>query len=88
MAAKNVIDLAELLLRYTRHPETPLAVVEQATTDYQQVHTTTLQKCAADFAGRSFISPSIVIVGEVASLHNRFAWFHPTEETGSVFKDI
>ena len=88
MAAKNVIDLAELLLRYTRHPETPLAVVEQATTDYQQVHTTTLQKCAADFAGKSFMSPSLVIVGEVAALHQKFAWFHPTEETGSVFKDI
>ncbi|MEO5562687.1 MAG: uroporphyrinogen-III C-methyltransferase [Chitinophagaceae bacterium] len=88
MAAKNVIDLAELLLRYTRHPETSLAVIEQATTVHQQVYVTTLQKCAADFAGRSFMSPSLVIVGDVASLHHQFNWFQPSEETGSIFKDI
>jgi uroporphyrin-III C-methyltransferase len=88
MAAKNVVDLAELLLRYTRHPETALAVIEQATTSFQQVHVTTLQNCAADFAGRSFISPSLVIVGDVALLHQQFAWFHPSEKNGSLFKEI
>ena len=48
MAAKNITDLAELLLRYTRKAQTPLAVIEQATTVHQQVHITTLQNCAAD----------------------------------------
>lgn len=88
MAAKNVIDLAELLLRYTRIPDTPLTVVEQATTAYQQVYTTTLQKCAADFSGRTFISPSIVIVGDVASLYHKYGWFHPSEQAGTFFKEI
>lgn len=88
MAAKNVVDLAELLLRYTRTPGTMLAVIEQATTIHQQVYITTLQQCAVDFAGRSFQSPSIVIVGNVVALHQQFNWFQPTEEAGSIFKDL
>ena len=88
MAAKNVVDLAELLLRYTRTPHTPLAVVEQATTIHQQVHITTLQKCAADFAGKTFHSPSLVIVGSVAALHQQFNWFQSAEASGSIFKEL
>lgn len=87
MAAKNVVDLTELLLRYTRTPNTSLAIIEQATTIYQQVHVTTLQKCASEFAGKSFQSPSLVIVGNVAALHQQFNWFQSTE-AGSIFKDI
>lgn len=88
MAAKNVIGLAEVLLRYTRTPGTSLAVIEQATTIHQHVSLTTLQKCAADFAGKTFGSPSLVIVGDVASLHNQFHWFQSNEEAGSIFKDL
>jgi len=76
MAAKNITDLAELLLRYTRKAQTPLAVIEQATTIHQQVHITTLQNCAADFAGKQFSSPSLVVVGEVVNLHKQFNWFN------------
>lgn len=87
MAAKTVIDLAELLLRYTRTPDTALAVIEQATTIHQQVHLTTLQRCAVDFAGKTFSSPSLVIVGDVVDLHQRYRWFQSAEE-GSIFKDL
>jgi uroporphyrin-III C-methyltransferase len=88
MAAKNVIGLAEVLLRYTRTPATALAVIEQATTIHQHVSLTTLQKCALDFAGKTFSSPSLVIVGDVAALHNQFHWFQSNEEAGSIFKDL
>lgn len=88
MAAKNVVDLAELLLRYTRTPATPMAVIEQSTTIHQQVYLTTLQKCAIDFAGKTFQSPSLVIVGNVAALHQQFHWFQSVEEAGTVFRDL
>jgi uroporphyrin-III C-methyltransferase len=87
MAAKTVIDLSELLLRYTRTPDTALAVIEQATTIHQQVHLTTLQRCAKDFAAKNFSSPSLVIVGDVAELHEQFHWWQSREE-GSIFKDL
>jgi uroporphyrin-III C-methyltransferase len=88
MAAKNINGLAEILLRYTRKPQTPLAIVEQGTTVHQRVHTTTLKDCATDFAGKTFSSPSLVIVGDVVALHKKFDWYHNDPENGSVFKEL
>ncbi|HKC35486.1 MAG TPA: uroporphyrinogen-III C-methyltransferase [Chitinophagaceae bacterium] len=87
MAAKNICDLAELLLRYSKKPAAKLAVIEQATTIHQQVHTTTLIDCAKDFAGKTFSSPSLVIIGDVVKLHEQFNWFNSTE-AGTVFHDL
>jgi uroporphyrin-III C-methyltransferase len=87
MAAKNICDLAELLLRYSKKPLTKLAVIEQATTIHQQVHTTTLKDCANDFAGKTFSSPSLVIIGDVVKLHEQFNWFNSTE-AGTVFQNL
>lgn len=88
MAAKNITDLAELLLRYTRKAQTPVAVIEQATTVHQQVHITTLQNCAADFAGKQFSSPSLVIIGDVVNLHKQFNWFNNGQAAGSIFNEL
>jgi uroporphyrin-III C-methyltransferase len=87
MAAKNICDLAEILLRFAKKPLTKIAVIEQATTIHQQVHTTTLTDCAKDFADRSFSSPSLVIIGDVVKLHDQFNWFNNTE-VGTVFHDL
>jgi uroporphyrin-III C-methyltransferase len=87
MAAKNICDLAEILLRYSKRPASKLAVIEQATTIHQQVHTTTLIDCAKDFAGKTFSSPSLVIIGDVVKLHEQFSWFN-SSETGTVFQDL
>lgn len=87
MAAKSLASLAELLLRYSKRPGTPLAVIEQATTQHQKVHVSTLKDCMVDFAGRKFSSPSLVVVGEVVSLHKSFDWFS-AEKQGSVFNEL
>ena len=87
MTAKHLNDLIELLMRYTRKPNTPLAVIEQATTIYQQVHTSTLKNCMKDFAGKDFSSPSLVIIGKVVNLYQQFNWFKSGEK-GSVFSEL
>ncbi|MCR6719437.1 MAG: uroporphyrinogen-III C-methyltransferase [Chitinophagaceae bacterium] len=88
MSARKVTDLAELLLRYTRKPDTPIAVVEQASTIHQRFFESTLRNCAAEFAGIEFCSPSLVIIGDVVSLHKQFNWFKPTVSEGSVFVEL
>lgn len=88
MAAKNVTGLAEILLRYTKKPNTPLALIEQATTIHQQIHITTLKKCEFDFKGKQFSSPSIVIIGDVVNLHQQFNWLQTSKEAGSVFNEL
>src|SRR5262245_26023749 len=87
MAEKIICDLAELLLRYSKKPATKLAVIEQATTVHQRVHITSLKDCAADFSGKTFSSPSLVIIGDVVKLHEQFNWFN-SAETGSVFQNL
>ena len=87
MAAKNICNLAELLLRYSKKPGTKLAVIEQATTIHQQVHITSLMNCEKDFGGNAFSSPSLVIIGDVVKLHEQFNWFNSTE-AGTVFQNL
>ena len=87
MAAKNICDLAELLLRYSKKPLTKLAVIEQATTIHQQVNITTLRDCAKEFADKDFSSPSLVIIGDVVKLHEQFNWFNGAE-AGTVFQNL
>ncbi len=88
MASKNVVYLAELLTRYAPKKNTPIAVVEQATTPHQKVSISTLQNCGVDFKDKVFSSPSLVIVGEVVSLHKQFNWFKIDETNGSIFKEL
>jgi len=87
MAAKNIIELAEMMLQYSKKPFTGLAVIEQATTIHQRVHITTLKKCASDFADMEFGSPSLVIVGDVVKLHKEFNWYE-VSESGSIFQEL
>lgn len=87
MAAKNIRDLTEIFLRYTRKPNTPMAVIEQATTVHQQVHLTTLRNCEKDFAETNFSSPSLIIVGKVVNLYQQFKWLKNGEQ-GSVFNEL
>jgi uroporphyrin-III C-methyltransferase len=87
MTSKHINDLDELLLRYTRKPNTPLAVIEQATTIHQRIHITTLKNCVKDFAGKNFSSPSLVIIGKVVNLYQQFNWFKSGVE-GSVFNEL
>jgi uroporphyrin-III C-methyltransferase len=87
MAVKNIIELVVTLLHYSKKPSTGLAVIEQATTIHQRVHLTTLEKCATDFAGKQFSSPSLVIIGGVVKLHEQFSWFN-ANESGTVFQEL
>ena len=88
MAAKSILTLAELLLRYNKKPDTPLALIEQATTLHQQVHLTTLKDCEKDFKGVHFSSPSLVVIGDVVNLYHRFNWNKKIGEEGSVFNEL
>ena len=88
MAAKSLSSLTELLLRYTKRPETPLAVIEQATTEHQKVSVTTIKDCRKDFEGKNFSSPSLVIIGDVVNLYKKFNWYNTNNRKGSVFPEL
>jgi uroporphyrin-III C-methyltransferase/precorrin-2 dehydrogenase/sirohydrochlorin ferrochelatase len=65
------------LIAHGRAPETPIALVQQGTTPEQRVLTGTLAGFPAQVAAAGVRAPTLIIVGEVVSLHQQLAWFDP-----------
>lgn len=84
MAAQNLKSLVEQCLMEESNPSIPLAIVEQATTVHQKVHISNIGNAVEQFSSINFSSPSLVIIGEVVSLHQSFRWFD-AGKSGSVF---
>jgi uroporphyrin-III C-methyltransferase len=88
MSSETLDNVVENLVKYNIDPEKLLAVIEQATTPLQNVHITSLYDYEASLKGRSFISPSLVIIGKVVALHEKFAWLPDVESTDLYFKPV
>ncbi len=87
MALKNIMNVVELLLRYAKNKKTPMAIIEQASTPNQKVTITNLENSQQDIAGKTFSSPSLIVIGEVVALANTFNWFNSNKE-GNFFADV
>lgn len=87
MGSKILMDLVNHLLKYNSNADTAIAVIEQATTVYQKIYTSTLKDCENDFSDKTFQSPSLVLIGDVVKLHEQFSWFEGNQ-TGSIFPEI
>ncbi len=98
MTGNALPELIDKLLQYGAGAATPFAVIEQATTPNQFVHSYTLQQFAQMHHRQPFISPSLVIIGKVAGLYEEFAWlpnnnerlphFAPLDTLTHLFNDI
>ncbi len=65
-----------------------LAVIEQATTPFQNVIVSSLKKHHEELRGKIFVSPSLVIIGKVVALHKRFAWLPNSSDKEIYFKPV
>ena len=65
-----------------------LAIIEQATTPFQKVHISDLYEFDDKFKGQLFISPSLIIIGKVVALHERFAWLANSTSNEYYFKPM
>jgi len=63
-----------------------LAIIEQATTPLQHVTITNLYEYRERCCNRTFLSPSLVVIGKVVALHERFKWFSNMQTGGQYFK--
>ena len=80
MSSETLNKVVDNLVANHIHEDKLLAVIEQATTPLQNVHVTNLYDYKSSLQQRSFISPSLVIIGKVVSLHEKFRWL---ENSGS-----
>ena len=74
MSAETVAYVAAQLTAAGIAPEKLMAIVEQATTPFQAVHTYNLYEFAKSAGKTRFSSPSLLIVGSIVQLHQQFKW--------------
>jgi uroporphyrin-III C-methyltransferase len=92
MSSEPLDLLVENLLGQGIGQDKWLSVVEQATTPLQNVYTCPIHDYLADNKGNTYVSPTLIIIGKVAALHNSFQWlpdshskehyFNPVEKNG------
>ena len=88
MSSETLDDVVLKLTQNNIAPDKLLAVVEQATTPYQQVYVSNLYEFENTLKGKIFLSPSLVIIGKVVSLHHNFSWFTSNETKEHYFKPL
>ena len=83
MSSVTIEPLVKKLLEYKISADKKIAVIEQATTPLQQVYVEEIAECVVAWKDKEFISPSLVVIGKVVALQEKFAWFNsanPNEE--------
>ncbi len=77
MAVKHIADICEKLIQAGRAAETPAAAISWATTDYQCVLRATLSTLPEMIQIQRLPTPAVIVIGEVVTLADQLAWFHP-----------
>jgi len=88
MSGKALHEVTGKLLDAGANAKIPFIVVEQATTPNQYVYQSTLQDFFDNGFDKTFISPSIVIMGKVAGLYEQFKWAGNNNKREYYFKPL
>ena len=86
MSSETLDEVVKNLVKNNIDKDKLLAVVEQATTPFQQVHISDLYAYESLEKGKMYTSPTIVIIGKVVALHERFNWLKNTPSSEEYFK--
>ncbi|MGH7913629.1 MAG: siroheme synthase CysG [Candidatus Binataceae bacterium] len=76
MALGQIKTICHELRRHGLPDTTPVALIANGTTREQEILRETIATLADTAAERQFGPPAVLIVGEVAGLHERLRWFH------------
>jgi len=77
MGLHGLATLCGELVRHGMPATTPVAIVQQGTTQNQRVITGTLATLPAIAEREKPRAPTLTIVGGVVTLHDKLSWFHP-----------
>ena len=80
MGLQAVEVLCKELVRHGLPASTPAALIEQGTTQNQRVHLGDLTSLPDLVKHQDIKPPTLIIVGEVVTLHNKLKWFEPAGE--------
>lgn len=88
MSKGNLNGLVDKFLALGKTGDKKIAVIEQATTPYQKVYTSSIEDFHTKFGSKDFVSPSLVIIGKVVNLHQDFSWLKTPTQEGIYFKSV
>ncbi len=86
MSSETIDDVIKELIHHKIDTDKLVAVIEQATTPLQQVYVASLREFPLMANKRKFISPSLIIIGRVVQLHQKFNWLAGARGSGEYFK--
>lgn len=87
--SSNTLDLlVDKMRSYGISNDKKIAVISQATTEFQKVEIGSFDNYENELKGKVFISPSLVIVGKVVQLHDSFKWINNTNRDEYYFKPV
>lgn len=75
MGMKNLETIARRLIAGGLSADTPAAVIQSATTDAHRQFVSTLGRIALESEHAGFGAPALIVIGEVAALSEKLAWF-------------
>jgi uroporphyrin-III C-methyltransferase len=88
MSSETLPKVVEKLIANNIDKNKLLAIIEQATTPLQNVHIINLYEFEKQYRVKSFVSPSLIIIGKVVALHERFAWLQNSNSNEYYFKPM
>ncbi len=83
MGMKNLETILRRLQAGGLDPDTPAAVIQSATTPGHRQLVSTASRIALESEHAGFGAPAIVIIGEVAALSDKLAWFESALAAGT-----
>lgn len=79
MGLVGIKNLCAKLLEHGLSSNTPMALVQQATTKRQRVLIATVGTMVEKMEGAQIKPPTLIIIGEVVALHKKLSWFRSGE---------
>lgn len=83
MGVGQIAAIADHLMAAGRAADTPAAAISHGCTDQQQVVSATLKTIAFAIEATGLQAPAVIVIGEVAALHEQLAWFWPADQVVS-----
>ena len=88
MSSGTLKTVVKKLLNLNIEKEKLLAIVEEATTPFQKIHTLRFDDYENNLSNYKFKSPSIIIIGKVVALQNDFTWFKSIISNENYFDSV
>lgn len=88
MSSETLLNVVEKLTTHQIHEDKLLAIIEQATTPFQNVQVYNLYDFKRKISEPAFVSPTLIIIGRVVSLHENFKWLENSASKEYYFKPI